>query len=158
MIVEPDTKLLPVKVTFTLPPGGAALGLIEVRVGVSRVTVKLTGLVVPPKVVTVTVAEPDALAAMANVAVICVELTTVTLLTVTPAALTLTVAPGTKLVPVRVTFTLAPGAPVLGLIEVSVVVSGLMVKLTALLVPPAVVTVTLAEPDALAAIANVAVI
>jgi hypothetical protein len=72
--------------------------------------------------------------------------------------LAFTVAPGAKLAPVRVTFTLAPAVPILGLIEVSMRVGEPIVKVTALLVPPAVVTVTLAEPDAVARMANVAVI
>jgi hypothetical protein len=80
---------------------------------------------------------------------------TFTLLTVTPGLVTFTVALDPKFVPVRVTLTLAPGAPVLGLIEVSV--GRPMLKLTAPLVPAVVVTDTLAEPEALAAIANVAV-
>ena len=87
------------------------------------------------------------------------ELTTVTALTVTAGLLTLTVAPAIKLVPVRVTGTLAPSNPLGGLIDVSVGGKALMLKVTAALVPPAVVTVTLAGPGAaVAAMVKVAVI
>jgi hypothetical protein len=62
---------------------------------------------VPPLEVTVTLAAPSAaLAPMLNVAVICVELTTVTPLTAIPLLVVDTVAPDTKFVPVRVTGTL----------------------------------------------------
>lgn len=77
---------------------------------------------VPPGVVTVTlrVASP-AVAPIANVAVMCVESCTTTLLTVMPdPAGKFTVAGLAKLVPVRVTGTLAPREPVFGLIEASV--------------------------------------
>ena len=57
---------------------------------------------------------------MANVAVICVALTTVVLLTVIPAPLTAMVVPDTKFVPVSVTGMLCPCTPLFGLIEVSV--------------------------------------
>ena len=61
----------------------------------------------PPLVVTVTLAAPTAaLAPMLNVAVIRVELTTVTPLTAIPLLVVDTVAPDTKFVPVRVTGTL----------------------------------------------------
>jgi hypothetical protein len=70
-----------------------------------------------------------------------------------------TVAPETKFVPVRVTGTLAPWTPVAGLTDVNVGAGGLTVKTTAALVPPLVVTVTLAAPGvALAAMVDVAVI
>jgi hypothetical protein len=70
-----------------------------------------------------------------------------------------TVAPETKFVPVRVTGTAVPWTPVAGLTDVNVGVGGLTVNGAALLVPPVVVTVMLAEPTAaLAAMVNVAVI
>ena len=56
---------------------------------------------------------------MVNVAVICVALTTVVLLTVIPAPLRAMVAPATKFVPVNVTGTLCPCTPLVGPIEVS---------------------------------------
>ena len=72
-------------------------------------TVKTNGALVPVLVVTLTFAPPSgALAAMVNVAVICVALTKVTALTAIPVLLVTTVAPATKLVPVRVTGTLVP--------------------------------------------------
>ena len=57
---------------------------------------------------------------MVNVAVICVALTTVVLLTVIPVPLRPMVAPAMKFVPVRVTGTLCPWTPLFGLIELSV--------------------------------------
>jgi hypothetical protein len=124
---------------------------------------RFTGTLVPPEVVTVTLMEPvGALVAMVKVTLICVELMTLTLLTVTPGLLTFTVAPETKLEPVRVTFKLVPAVPLFGLIEVSVgadSVGGLIVKPTELLVPPGVITVTFAEPEAaFAKMRNVAAI
>jgi hypothetical protein len=50
----------------------------------------------------------DAVAAMTKVAVICVELTTVTPVIETPVPLTATAAPDWKLAPVSVTATFAP--------------------------------------------------
>jgi hypothetical protein len=87
-------------------------------------TVKATGPVVPPDVVTVTLVLPlGALAAIVRVAVICVGLTTATPLTVMPVP-ALIVAGETKLVPVRVTGTVAPWPPLFGLIELSVGTDG----------------------------------
>jgi hypothetical protein len=73
-------------------------------------TVKLLVPLVPPLVVTVTLAAPvAALPPMVNVAVRVVEFDTVTPLTATPLLATDTVlAPGTKFVPVRVTDTALP--------------------------------------------------
>jgi len=155
--VAPDKKLVPVRVTFALVPGAAAFGLMEVRVGAPEPMLKWVLPLVPPAVVTVTFTEPDALAEIAKLAVICVELATVTLLTVTPELSTLTVVPDVKFVPVRVTFTFAPDVPALGVIEVSVGAAALIVKATVLVVPAGVLTLTFAELEALAAIANTAV-
>ncbi len=70
-----------------------------------------------------------------------------------------TVAPVTKLVPVRVTGTAPPVVPLAGLMELSVGAEALTVKITDGLVPPEVLTVTLAAPvEALEPIVNVAVI
>jgi len=80
------------------------------------------------------------------------------LLTVTPGLLAATVAPGRKLVPVSVTVPPPPANPPDGLTAVSEGVPETMLKLTAVVVPPAVVTVMLVEPDAFVAIASVAVI
>src|SRR5262249_35193305 len=93
------------------------------------------GAVVPPAVVTGTLLVPSvALPAMVNVAVICVPLVTLTLLTVMPAP-AFTVAPVTKLEPVRVTGTAAPTCPPVGLTPVSVGGGGLMVKVAGVLIP-----------------------
>lgn len=73
-------------------------------------TVKASALVAPPSIV--------------KVAVIDVPLTTVTLLTATPAALTATVAPDTKSVPLSVTVTVLPGAPAAGVTLVRVGAGG----------------------------------
>jgi hypothetical protein len=130
--VAPARKFVPVRVTcsdvgvMALDPRGPVFGEIAVRVGAAgAVTVKVTALLVPPPVVTVTFL-PDrvALVAMVKVAVIDVALTTVTPLTVTPVPDTATVAPATKLVPVSVTGTAAPRLPDVGLIEVSVGAAG----------------------------------
>ena len=78
-------------------------------------------MLVPADVVTVTPAAPaGALLAMLKVAVICVALSTFTLLTVMPELVVLTLAPDAKFAPVSVTVGLAPWFPPLGLIEVSV--------------------------------------
>src|ERR1044071_3090456 len=121
--------------------------------------VKPTAAVEPPEVVTMTLLVPSvALAAMVNVAVICVALATLMLLTVMPAP-ALMVAPLTKLEPVNVTGTAAPTCPAFGLMAVSVGGGGLMVKVAGALAPLMLVTVTLAVPGvALAAMLKVAVI
>jgi hypothetical protein len=114
-------KPVPVKVTRTVAPRAQLDGLIEVTFGPPGITVKDDGPLVPPDVVTVTLVGPVvALAAMVKVAVIWVALTTVTLLTVTPALATLTVAPEIKLVPVNVTGKVLPGVPFDGLMELTV--------------------------------------
>lgn len=86
-------------------------------------------------------------------------LTTFVWLTVIPGLLTVTVAPEAKLDPVRVTFTVLPADPTFGLIEVSVGAAELIVNArAAVAAPPWLVTMTLAEPEALAEIVNVALI
>ena len=78
-------------------------------------------MLVPADVVTVTPAAPaGALLATLKVAVICVALTTFTLLTVMPELVVLTLAPDMKFAPVRVTVGLVPWLPMLGLMEESV--------------------------------------
>src|SRR5215831_4451228 len=110
-------------------------------------TVNVTAPLVPPEVETVTLAAPRAaLAAMVKVAVIWVALATVTALTVMPELLVATVAPETKLAPVRVTGTAVPVRPEAGLTEDRVGAGGLMVKVTAPVVLPRLVTVTLTGP------------
>src|SRR5471030_984808 len=82
--------------------------LIEVIVGGGGSTLKTTAPVVPPGVVTVILRFPWAAAAvMTNEALICVELTTETIVAVMPAPALMEVAP-VRLVPVRVTGTVWP--------------------------------------------------
>jgi hypothetical protein len=158
--VAPLTKLVPVSVTATAVPCAPLFGLTVVRVGAGGVTVNGTPLLVPPAVVAVTLLAPvAAVPEIVNVAVICVALTTVRLLTVIPLLPGFTVVPLTKFVPVSVTDTAVPCAPLFGLTVVSVGAGGVTVNGTPLLVPPAVVTVTLLMPvAAVPEIVNVAVI
>src|ERR1022692_4144322 len=122
----PATKLVPVRVTGTVAPGAPNAGAIVLSVGGGGLTVKTTGALVPALVVTVTFAAPSvALAAMVNVAVICVVLTTVTLPTVIPVLPMATVAPPTKFAPVSVTGTAAPRTPVAGAMVLSLGGGGL---------------------------------
>jgi hypothetical protein len=97
-----------------------------------------------------------------NVAVIVVEFTTVTALTVTPPPPAVTVAPVAKFVPVMVTGTLLPREPEFGLTPVTVGAGGrVTVNVTAGLtglVPDGVVMVTfLADRVAVVVIAKIAV-
>ena len=155
---ELERKFEPVSVTLTLLPAAPLLGVMELNVGAMEVIVNTTELLTPPAVVTVTFAEPEALAEIANVAVISVALTMVTLLIVTPGFVELTIEPAMKLVPVSVTVALVPANLVLGLMAVRVGATALTEKVKAFVVPPADVIVTFAVPDAAAAIVNVAVI
>jgi hypothetical protein len=121
LTVEPATKFVPVKVTATVDPVSPMAGLIDVSVGGGGVMLKVTGGLVPYKVVSVTVAAPKAaLAAMVKVAVSSLELITPTLETDTPGLLTATVPVAKKFVPVNVTGTLAPASPLAGVIDVMV--------------------------------------
>src|ERR1700675_1136380 len=116
-------RLVPVRVTGTAVPLAPDVGEIEVSTGPT--TVNVTGPLTPPAVVTVTVLPViAAVFAMVNVAVIVVEFTTVTALTVTPVPDTAKVDPARKLVPARVTGTAVPRTPVLGVIDVSVGAGG----------------------------------
>jgi hypothetical protein len=101
-------------------PRAPVAGAIELNTGPS--TVKVSVLLVPPGVVTLTVlAESVAVPEIVNVVVIVVEFTTVMAPTVTPVPDTAAVVPvAVKLVPVRVTGTAAPRRPVLGATEFSV--------------------------------------
>jgi len=123
-------------------------------------TVKVTLLVVPPDVVTVTL-RPLRVAAplMVKVVVIVVEFTTVTALWLTPPPEIPTVAPLVKFVPVSVTGTDVPRVPEVGLIEVRVGGGAFtMVNVTLLVVPEGVTTDTFrAVRLAPAEIVNVAV-
>jgi len=137
-------------------------GVTEASVGrvLAAVTVNDVELLVPPAVVTETLEAPSvAPAAIVNVAVALVPLTTDTLDTVIPLPL-LMVMGATKPVPVRVTGTDDPCAPLEGLMEVRVgtTAAAVTLKETLPLVPPAVVTETLLAPvAAFAAIVSVAV-
>jgi len=120
-IVDPEAKSVPVTVTATAVPWTPLLGAIEVSVGAPELTVNVCEPLVLLPVVTVTFCGPvGALAAMVNVAVIDVLLTTAGLLTLMPVPLRLIVDPGPKFVPVSVTATAAPWMPLLGAIEVRV--------------------------------------
>jgi hypothetical protein len=123
-------------------------------------TVNVWGLLVPPAVATVTLRTVVAAAELiVNVAVKDVEFKTLTALPVTPVPLTVTVvAPEMKLVPVKVTVGEKPAMLEFGDTLVSVGAGGRTVNVCALLVPPAVVTVTLRAVVAAAeSIMNVAV-
>jgi hypothetical protein len=120
-IVDPAAKSVPVSVTLTACPCVPELGLTEVSVAAPEFTVNACEPLVWPDLVTVTFWAPvGALAAMVNVAVIEVLLTTVRLLTVMPVPLRLIADPAAKFVPVSVTATAVPWMPLLGAIEVSV--------------------------------------
>jgi hypothetical protein len=157
--VDP-VRFVPVKVIWTVLPCAPADGLMLANVGVRALTVKLTGLLVPPVVVTVTFAMLGvAFGAIVNVAVIRVPLALETLETVIPALSTPTLTGEAKFLPVSVTDTLAPCVPLVGLMLLRTGAGGVTVKTTAEEVPPAVVTVTFAGPVAAPeATANVAVI
>jgi hypothetical protein len=117
-------------------PFPITVGLIPVNVAAGGAsTLKVTGALLPPPVVTVTLRATPAAEAVApeaiwKVAVICVAETTVTLVTWIPsthgetAHVTCTVAPARKLVPVRVTGTLAPTVPLVGVMVVNVGAGG----------------------------------
>jgi hypothetical protein len=102
---------------------------------------------VPAEVETVTLRGPTAAVELiVKVVVIDVALTTVTGPTDTSLLPVETVAPEVKLVPVSDTLTTAPCRPEAGLIDTSVGGAGTTVKVTALLVPAAVETVTFRGP------------
>jgi hypothetical protein len=137
-------KPLPLTVTATVVPRTPDVGLIAVRKGP---TVNVTVLLVEPAPETVTFLRPTAAVdEIVKVAVTVVSLTTVTALAVTPLPDTVTVVTPVRLVPVRVTGKLVPRTPELGLMDVSVRAS--TVNVTPLLVPVAVVTVTVLGPSA----------
>ena len=97
-------KPAPVRVTGTLLPRTPEAGAIEASVGAR--TLNVTPLLFVPPVVTVTVrAETLAVFETVNVAVIVVELTTVSPLTVIPVPETLIAVVPVRFVPVRVTET-----------------------------------------------------
>jgi hypothetical protein len=110
---------VPLSVTGTLVPRWPDVGVIDARV--EPVTVNVTLPVVPPGVVMVTFLDVSAaLLEMVKVAVSEVALTTVRLLTVTPAPETLIVCAPDRFVPVRVTLTDVPRTPDVGEIDIRV--------------------------------------
>ena len=120
-------------------------------------TVNVTGLLVPPAVVTVMTAGPSgAVAGTKRVAVIWLAVAT-TPVAVIPAG-RLRAAPF-RLAPVSITSSLVPITPAAGVMPASTGVSGLIVKATALVKPPGVVTVRVCVPcGALMAMLKLAVI
>jgi len=122
VMAKAPVRLVPLKVTVTAVPRAPEVGEMDVNVGAGgAVTVKVTGLVTPPGVETLTARAPVAAKfAMVNVAVTVVTFTGTRLLTATPGPLTVMAKAPVRFVPVRVTGTLVPRRPVLGEIEVSV--------------------------------------
>jgi len=99
--VSPAARFVPVRVMFVVAPALPEAGLMELNVAAGT-TVNATAELVLEPLLTVTLRAPDAAElATAKFAVICVGLTTVTPLTVTPEPDTATVAPFEKFVPVR---------------------------------------------------------
>jgi hypothetical protein len=149
-------KSTPVRVTLLIVwPRRPTLGLTDVSAG--AFTVKVTALVVPMGVVTVTfravVPAPDE---MTKFAVTVVALVLV-MVAVTPVPDTVTAVAPVKLLPVRVTATVLPRYPEVGLMEVSV--GPCTVNIKELLVPLGVVTLTVLAPvAAVVVMTNVAVI
>jgi hypothetical protein len=153
-MVEP-VRLFPEMVTGTEAPCAPLLGEIPLRVGPAGFTVKVTPLLVPLELVTVTVCGPvGAVAEMLKVAEMELALT-VTPLKVIPVRVLMVDA--VRLFPEMVTGTEAPCAPLFGEIPLSVGPAGFTVKVTPLLVPLELVTVTVCGPvGAVAEITNVA--
>jgi len=152
-------RFVPVSVTLTAVPCVPKTGLIEVRVGPN--TVKGSVFEVPPGAVTVTLrVESVAAVVMAKLAVIVVSFTTVKLLAVTPVPETAIAVVPVRPVPVRVTATVVPLTPLPGETTLRVGAGGFTtVNVTAFVVPPGAVTVTLrAESVAAAVMTKLAVI
>ena len=155
LTVDPAVKLLPVRTTAT-GLGAAAVrrkpvaGAIEERIGVPGfTTVKVTGVLVPEGVVTVTfLAVSAAVAEIVNVALTCVSLTTVRPLTMMPPPGTLTALVPVRLIPVSTTGCAVPRAPVLGAMENNLLGGTVTVKAIGLLFPPGAVTVRFLTPAA----------
>lgn len=108
--VDPVTKFVPVRVTSVEMPRNSELGAMDVNVGAAgAMTVKVTALLVPAGVVTVTfLAVNVAFGAMVKVAVTVVPLTAAKLLTLIPPPLTFTAVAPVRKVPVIVTLTPVP--------------------------------------------------
>jgi hypothetical protein len=116
-------KFVPTSVTATVAPRPPAFGAIELNVGFATTgafTVNTCAPLVPVLVDTVTLRVPTAAdAAIVNVAVICVALTTATFVASTPVPLIPTVAPAWKLDPASVSETLVPCVPLFSAIELN---------------------------------------
>jgi hypothetical protein len=147
----------PFKVTWKRLPRAPEAGVIDVSFA-GTVTVKFTVLVVAPGTLTLTVLAPVvAVFAIPKVAVTVVSFTAVNAVTVIPVPDTFKDVAPVKPVPLSVTGTLLPRSAEFGLIDEST--SLVTVKVTVLLVPPGVVTLTvLAFAVAFADMVNVAVI
>jgi hypothetical protein len=115
-VVLPATKPVPVSVISVPPEGEPADGLTEASVGPDAY-VKARGLLVPPGVVTLTVATPAAPAGVTHVRLVALD--TVTAVQALPPTVTV-VLPATKPVPVSVIVVPPAGKPADGLTEASV--------------------------------------
>jgi hypothetical protein len=140
-------RLVPVMVTDTVVPRAPLLGEMPVTAG-ARTVNALLRVALPLRLVTATfLAVVPAIAEIVNVAVMVLAFTTLTLLTLTPAPDTVTTGVLTPMpVPVIVTGTEVPRTPEFG--ETAVTVGVAIVNVTALLVPPGVVTVMFLVPIA----------
>jgi hypothetical protein len=109
-VVPAAVKPVPVRVTKAALPRRTELGLIEARVGVPGLTmVKVSGLLGPPAVLTITfLAVSAAVAEMASVALMVVSFTTVNAVRVTPPPDTVSPVDPVRPVPLMTTATLVP--------------------------------------------------
>ena len=151
-------KPVPTRVTGTDEAAEPSAGVMLVSPGTGALTVKVTAMVVPPGVVAVMLCAPKgALSAIAKVAAIWPKATTGVPASVMPMG-RFKVAP-TRPEPVRVTGTDAPLKPVIGAMPVMIGVGSVIVNVTALVVPPELVTVMLCAPSGeLFSVVKVAVI
>jgi hypothetical protein len=140
-------RFVPVMVTGTVAPRAPLFGEMPVTAG-ARTVKALLRVAMPLTLVTETFLAPvPAVAVIVNVAVMVLAFTTLTLLTLTPRPDTVTTGVLDPMpVPVMVTFTAVPRTPEFG--ETPVTAGAAMVNVTALLVPPGVVTVTFLVPFA----------
>jgi len=129
---------VPVRVTGTVVPSTPVLGEMDVSVG--AVTVNVTGLVVAPPAVILTLLAPVfANVPITRLAWTVVSLTTVRPVTETPVPVTVAPVAEDRPVPVNVTGTVVPSFPVFG--EMDVRLGAVTVKVRALVVAPAAMAV-----------------
>jgi hypothetical protein len=149
-LVEPATKLLPVRVSVTVEPAAAVGGLILASVVPCVTMLNAAELLVPPEVEAVRERAPAAaVGSRTSVAVICWVETMLMEVTVTPAPLTATVVPPeTKFAPVIVVVTVVPGAAEFGSTDVIAGACGITLNVAGELVPALDVTVIVRGPDA----------